>query len=261
MKLNNAGNFNNAWNKIQSKMGMKPSNPREVKKNLNQEDFMKIVIAQMQHQDPTKPFDSDKLASEISQIASVEQMKDMSMAIKSLGDKNKPSERLAAAGLIGRTVTVDQSRFIHEKGNIQNLEFNLPMDAAKVKIVIIDEKGESVKTEDLGSMGKGINSYNWNGIKKNTLHADSGSYRFIVEALDDRDTPIRLERQKKLRVIGVDFIGDKPVFLVGTKNNNFRVDFNQISRIEETINNMSPGRMNHYVENNLRPNVPIGGGN
>src|SRR5690348_3349633 len=92
--------FDDVWKKIQAEYGEKPKEQKVHKKSLDKDDFMKIMISQMKNQDPTKPFEADKLASEIAQIASIEQLQNVNQALKKLESQNRPLERLAMTNLI-----------------------------------------------------------------------------------------------------------------------------------------------------------------
>ena len=59
--------FQDVWKDIQQKYGEKPKTPREIKKSLGKDDFFRIMVTQMKNQDPTKPFDAEKMAQEIVQ--------------------------------------------------------------------------------------------------------------------------------------------------------------------------------------------------
>src|SRR5580698_201739 len=50
--------FGDILQNIQARYGAKVEKPREIKKTLGKDDFLRIMITQMQHQDPTKPFDA-----------------------------------------------------------------------------------------------------------------------------------------------------------------------------------------------------------
>ena len=42
------------------------------KNTLSKDDFMKLFLAEMQHQDPTEPMDSEKILTQTSQLATIE---------------------------------------------------------------------------------------------------------------------------------------------------------------------------------------------
>jgi flagellar basal-body rod modification protein FlgD len=64
--------------------------------------FLKLLVTNMQHQDPTKPQDTDQYVNQISQMTMVEQMTKLSSASQTTVDQ----QRIAAVvALLGHTVS------------------------------------------------------------------------------------------------------------------------------------------------------------
>jgi flagellar basal-body rod modification protein FlgD len=232
--------FGQIWQQIQSKYGAKPEKPREIKKTLGKDDFMRIMITQMRHQDPTKPFDAEQMASQMAQFASVEQLSNINSAVAKMGAANQPLEKMAMTNLIGKTVTVDRGKFAHTEGQSESLSFALPQDAATVKIAISNEQGEKVLEKDLGPMKKGETAFSWDGNKVNTLPAKAGTYSFDIEAVDQRGTVMQLNPQRKAMVVGVSFEGSEPVLLVGDAKQQDKVTMRNVVRIDNAAGVQMP---------------------
>lgn len=225
------------WDRFQAQYGEKPKAQRQVKKSLDKDDFLKIMITQMQHQNPSEPFAADKLAQEIAQIASVEQLSNVNKALEGLAKKNDPLERLTMTHLIGKTVTVDPNRFSHTSGFQSNIPFQLTQDAESVKVSVISSKGEVVYSQDIGSQKSGKNSFLWNGIKENTLPAETDLYMVKVDALSKDGQVIPIQATQKTKIIGVSFSGAEPSFVVGDAQNNSKIPMKNIIQIEEAESN------------------------
>ncbi len=222
----------NAVNEFQAKFGEKPKEARQIKKTLDKDDFMKIMIAEMKHQDPTKPMDADKMATQMAQITSVEQMKNVGVAIEKLADKNSAQDRLAMSAMIGKSVTVDKGRFVHQKGTLSPINFDLPADAAKLKLKFLDEQGEEISSRTIESKKAGLNTYNWDGLLENGTPAKSGSYMIRVEAEDKNGSQTKIDPISKERIVGVTFEGGETNFLVGDQKSPQKVAFKNVIRIE-----------------------------
>jgi flagellar basal-body rod modification protein FlgD len=72
------------------------------KGTLGKDDFLKLFVAQMQHQDPMSPMDNNAMVQQMSAISSVEQLTNLSAANEKMASQLAQS---GALGLIGRTVT------------------------------------------------------------------------------------------------------------------------------------------------------------
>ena len=73
--------------------------------NLDKDDFLKILIAQLRHQDPTKPMEDREFIAQMAQFSSLEQMTNMSRQFTELSAVLKAS---GAMNLIGHDVEIIQ---------------------------------------------------------------------------------------------------------------------------------------------------------
>jgi flagellar basal-body rod modification protein FlgD len=229
-----APQFGELWKQIQTKYGAKPEKPKEIKKTLGKDDFLKIMITQMKNQDPTSPFKAEQFATELAQFTSVEQLQNMNQSLNKMATQNQPLERMAMTNLIGKTVTVDRERFPHTEGQGDSLSFSLPRDAATVHVSVVAMSGESILEKDLGDMKAGAHSFEWDGLKGNTVPAKNGEYMLKVSAKDEKDQSITTNPRSKTKVVGVSFDGGEPVFLVGDINKPDKVSMRNVVRIEES---------------------------
>jgi flagellar basal-body rod modification protein FlgD len=253
----------NAVNSFQAKYGEHPKEARVIKKALDKDDFMRIMVTEMKHQDPTKPMDSDRMATQMAQITSVEQLKNVGTAIEKLADKNTASDRLAMSAMIGKSVTVDKGRFAHQKGTLSPVNFELPQDAQKIKLTILNEKGDEVATRELEPMKAGANSYNWDGINSSSIASNTGSYIVRIDAEDKNGTKIKIDPISKETVVGVTFEGGETNFLVGDPKNPQKVGFKNLTKIEgdvATTNLANQARASRNLELLQNQNTPKAAG-
>lgn len=237
-----APKFGDVLSKLQNQFGAKAEKPREIKKTLGKDDFLKIMITQMSHQDPTSPFKAEQMAQEMAQFTSVEQLQNMNQSLSKLSTREQPMERLAMTGLIGKTVTVDRGRFPHAEGTGESLNFALPKPAASVRVAIVSESGEVVLEKDIGAQKAGDGTFAWDGMKSNGMAAKTGNFMFRIEAKDDRGATIQTSSQRKARIVGVSFEGAEPVFLVGDGAQQEKITMRNLVRIDETFNAGNAGK-------------------
>jgi flagellar basal-body rod modification protein FlgD len=226
--------FGDILNQIQTQYGAKPEKPREIKKTLGKDDFMRIMIMQMRNQDPTQPFKAEQMAAELAQYASVEQLQNLNQTVGKLIQNQNPMERLAMTNLIGKTVTVDRERFPHADGETHSLNFALPSEAKSVKAQVWNEANEMVFEKDLGALKQGDSSAIWDGKLSNGLAARAGGYRLKIDARDERDMPIQINTKMNSRIIGVSFEGQEAVFLVGNPASPDKITMKNITRIDDS---------------------------
>jgi flagellar basal-body rod modification protein FlgD len=77
---------------------------RENKSTLTQEDFLKLLTVQLQHQDPLKPMEDAQFMGQMAQFASLEQTKELTSTVNTLSTSLGFS---SAQQFLGKNVTVN----------------------------------------------------------------------------------------------------------------------------------------------------------
>jgi flagellar basal-body rod modification protein FlgD len=91
------------------------SNPNAA---LDKDGFLKLFIAQLQHQDPSKPMDSNESIQQMSSFSMVEQITNMANTNKTIASSLNTS---SAVGLIGRTVTYMDANKQFQTGKVERV--------------------------------------------------------------------------------------------------------------------------------------------
>jgi flagellar basal-body rod modification protein FlgD len=79
--------------------------------NLDRDDFLKLLITQLQHQDPTSPVEDKDFIAQMAQFSSLEQMTNMSSGFQKLSGLLASSE---ASQVLGKTVELrDGDNLVH----------------------------------------------------------------------------------------------------------------------------------------------------
>lgn len=145
-------------------LGLSKPKAHVQEKHLGQKDFMKLMLAQMNHQDPTKPMDNGDFLAQMAQFSSVKGLKDLKDSFSSLATSLQSSQALQASSMVGRTVLVPgKTSELVDNGSLTGA-VDIPNSTAGVKVNILDAGGELVKTLDLGSQKKGVAHFNWDGV-------------------------------------------------------------------------------------------------
>ncbi len=106
--------------------GFQESATRAPKKHLEQEDFLKLVMAQVLHQNPLEPKNDLEFITQMAQFASMEQMDTLSKSLGTFIEQQKQASLPSYAHLLGKQVLVqDQSGTIIQ-GPVESL--NLEAD-------------------------------------------------------------------------------------------------------------------------------------
>lgn len=155
--------------------------------------FLKLLVAQMQHQDPLKPQDASQMSSQLAQFNMVEQQTSTNKWLEQmagnggLGGVGSSSSSLdtASAGYLGRTVTVNQNTVQYNGANAV-FSTDLPVNAVAVQVVVRDTAGKAIRTMDMGAMPQGINTMSWDGLNDAGQAAPLGTYSLDIAASDSK---------------------------------------------------------------------------
>ncbi|WP_111414121.1 flagellar hook assembly protein FlgD [Billgrantia lactosivorans] len=150
-------------------------------------NFMTLLIAQMQHQDPLEPMDNHEMTSQLAQINTVSGIEDLNETLSGITDQMNAGQALQASGLIGKGVLVPGDRVLlehDENGESHTTPFGieLPQSADNVAVTITNASGQVINRYDIGSAKAGVDSFTWDGRTSEGELAVPGSYRVQVEA-------------------------------------------------------------------------------
>jgi flagellar basal-body rod modification protein FlgD len=139
--------------------------------------FLKLLVAQMQNQDPLNPMDNAQVTSQMAQINTVTGIEKLNTTVQGLSSQFAQLQALQGASLVGRDVIVP--------GNLMDIDpetavgqggFELTSAADSVTVEVLSASGQVVETLNLGAQSAGMHSFNWNA---GTATNDSG-LRFRV---------------------------------------------------------------------------------
>lgn len=199
---------------------------RKAQKQMGKEDFIKLLSAQLEHQDPTNPVKNEQMAAQLAQFSSLEQMVNMNTNLEKLVNHSKPQNTMATH-MIGKTVVTDAARFEMLKGEPADMEFKLPKGIISGKVEVYDSKGERVREIELGVRDEGLQKVRWDGKSEKGQELDSGLYRFVIAAKDKDDKTVEVDTRSTGLVEGVSFESGNAVLLVGGK----KIPMNAVSKV------------------------------
>ncbi len=149
------------------------------------ENFLTLLITQIQNQDPLEPMKNTELTSHLAQINTVTGINALNSTLDGIANQLETSQTMQAAALIGSAVLVPGDRvLVGEDGASTPFGLELERGAEQVKAVIMDGSGQVVHTVNLGPIKKGVETFYWDGRMDNGETAPKGSYRVSIEALD-----------------------------------------------------------------------------
>jgi flagellar basal-body rod modification protein FlgD len=193
---------------------------------LGENDFLKLLTAQLQAQDPLNPTDSADFAAQLAQFSSVEQLTNINAQLTTMASSQASMQNTAAANLIGKTVVVTGDT-VTLNGQA-SLNYTLPNNASKVTVSLYNSSGALVRTQVLGSESAGNNSYTWDGKDQNGNTLPSGQYTFAISAVNSSGQTVTATPLTSGTVTGIVY-NNNVTYL--TLDNNAQVQLGDIQEI------------------------------
>ena len=150
-------------------------------KDLN-DRFLKLLVAQMNNQDPLNPMDNAEVTSQMAQINTVTGINGLNDTVTQLLGQFATLQSMQAAQLTGRNVLVPGSSLALSSGGTATGGVNLDLPADSVTVDIKDAAGQLVRELQLGKQDAGVTRFDWDGKTASGDNAAAGNYTFSVTA-------------------------------------------------------------------------------
>jgi len=144
--------------------------------------FLKLLVTQLNNQDPLNPLDNAELTSQLAQMSTVSGIEKLNTAFQSLLAQSGSSQVLQSASLIGRAVLVPGAGLTLAQGVAVPFAVELPQGADSVKVDVTNAAGNTVRSFDLGALPQGVKTLSWDGRSDAGAPVADGAYRFSVTA-------------------------------------------------------------------------------
>jgi len=180
-----------------------------------QDTFMKLLVAELKHQDPMDPVKNRDLVAQLATLTSVQKLTGIDEKLKGLQAGTLEGASLQSANLIGKTVTARTNSLTVNSLGVGAGGYGLPNAAASVKVAIVDSAGQTVRTLDLGDQAAGTKSFQWDGQDVNGRRVPNGKYRFQVTATDSSGASVAPTTEVSGLVSEVRYTNGAPEVVVG----------------------------------------------
>lgn len=151
-----------------------------VKKSTSEESqdrFLKLLVAQLNNQDPMNPMDNAQMTSQMAQINTVTGIQQVNDTLKNMTDQFTAMHVLQGSSMVGHAVLVDSNALTLENG-VAKGALDLAGRAESVKVEVMSPGGQVIDTVNLGALDTGRHNFTWDGANYNY----SGNPTFKVTA-------------------------------------------------------------------------------
>ncbi|CAB1059717.1 Flagellar basal-body rod modification protein FlgD [Olavius sp. associated proteobacterium Delta 1] len=151
---------------------------------MGKDDFLNLLITQLQNQDPLKPTDSTEFTAQLAQFSSLEQLGNVNDNLAELKNFQASINNSQAVSLIGKTVTANGNSVQLSDDRPAQCDFKLDDDAVLVVANIYDRTGKFVTDFESQNLSAGQHSLLWDGTDENGKPMANGNYTFEILAAD-----------------------------------------------------------------------------
>ena len=147
----------------------------------SQDYFLKLLVAQMNNQDPLNPMDSAQMTSQLAQLNTVQGINKLSTQLDTLLGDVTSAQSLQASSLVNHGVLVPGTSLALADGQAVG-GVNLAGDVDSLTIKIKNASGTVIRTKELNKQDAGIVNFVWDGETDSGAAAAAGAYTFTAEA-------------------------------------------------------------------------------
>lgn len=160
----------------------------ESQKMLGKDDFLKLLITKLTHQDPLNPMDDEAFIAQLAQFSSLEQLQNVNNSLENSLEwdflQMQTINNTMATNLIGREVKASYNGVYLNSDNQPTISFNSTKYAQKVNVQILDINGSVIRTLVDQEVPPGSNKIMWDGRDQNGQRVAEGYYSISISAVD-----------------------------------------------------------------------------
>jgi flagellar basal-body rod modification protein FlgD len=156
--------------------GNDPTSTKDMTQN-----FLKMLTAQLQNQDPMNPMDSAGMTSQLAQLNMVDGINKMNTSMTSMLSQIQSNDFINMSTTVGKKAMAQGNKILFS-GESVNVAAKLDSDATSVKATIKAANGTVVAETDLGAGSQGLFNFIWDGLDGAGNVLPSGFYSLSISA-------------------------------------------------------------------------------
>ena len=154
------------------------------------QNFLKMLTAQLQNQDPMEPTGMGEMTTTLAQLNVVDGINNMSTTLQSLLSQIQSSDFMSQSAVVGKYALSSGNAIQFDGQNYVTLAAELPEAVNSLKASITDANGQVVKSLDLGSSVAGLKEFVWAGLDDAGNALAAGNYTLSLTAANAAGTDV-----------------------------------------------------------------------
>ncbi|WP_321495800.1 FlgD immunoglobulin-like domain containing protein [uncultured Desulfobacter sp.] len=150
--------------------------------SLGTEDFLTLLVAQLENQNPLDPADTEQFTDQLAQFSQVEQLINANDKLAEIVSDTKASEGdVDVNSFMGKTVTATVTSMTIDDGSVTAGFYEVDKPA-EVVVYVYDSDGTKVATLSQGDVEAGSYLVSWDGTDDEGNILEDGEYTYVVMA-------------------------------------------------------------------------------
>jgi flagellar basal-body rod modification protein FlgD len=149
---------------------------------LGKDDFLKLLVTQMQNQDPMNPMDNTEFVAQLAQFSSLEQLQNLNSSFAEQSSLIQSLNNSVVAALVGRTVSISGDQVPLPEAGTVTIGFDLAAPASAATVNVYDQSGALVDTIELSDLEAGSQRLEWDGVGSDGERLAAGTYTCEIVA-------------------------------------------------------------------------------
>ena len=170
----------NAAGTVLDQYQIKDAEPKS--KELGKNEFLNLLVAQLNNQDPLSPQDNGEFIAQLAQFSTVEGVDKLNTSMESMLSGYQSSQALQASSLVGRKVIIPTDKAMVDTSETFKASMVLPTASSNVYVNVYDSAGSVVNRINMGQQAAGNVSFMWDGKDSSGNLLPPGAYKFEAQA-------------------------------------------------------------------------------
>jgi len=150
---------------------------------LGRDEFLKLMVAQLKHQDPMNPADSQNFLAQLAQFSTLEGIQNLNTSVDAMATQLKATTTMQATALVGHAVLVPTDQAVVQGGGLTG-NVNVTDATQNLEVDITDLSGTLIKRLHLGAAATGDVRFQWDGTDESGNAMPPGVYKVKALATD-----------------------------------------------------------------------------
>lgn len=176
--------------------------------DLTAEDFLTLLVTELEYQDPTEPLDNTEMVNQLTQYSQLDELTAINDSLDSFAESIDAMNSTSGLEYLGKEVESSGYSVALSDGEASTLYYDLEDDAAEVTFNIYNSSGTLVDTVTYSNMEAGSGSFVWDGTDSDGDTCSDGTYSILVSAEDSDGADVDVDTTTTGTVSGISTTDD-----------------------------------------------------